>query len=125
MALKGGSGSMAVVTVAGVPGILALSEGLGWQSPFLVVAAFGILACLVGLRSLPALTAHLQQRDGRGPVDNLRVLMSTPGARGSLLMPILHLVGVFMLIPYVSPFIQNNLGYPRAELGTRRRARGP
>jgi predicted MFS family arabinose efflux permease len=107
-------GAFAVASVLGVPLGLELAARGGWRLPFFAVAALGLLITAGALFLLPPMRGHLVNRATPPP---LRALL----ARGDVLLSYgmtgVAMMAGFILIPNLSAFVQNNLGYPRARLG--------
>lgn len=108
-------GAFSVASVLGVPAGLELARIGGWRLPFFAVAGLGAVVAAGAVLLMPPLTQHLQAR-----------MAAPPGSTGLLRRPVvllaLAVTGVammanFALIPNLSPFVQFNLGYPRARLG--------
>jgi predicted MFS family arabinose efflux permease len=110
-------GAFSVASVVGVPVGLELARRGGWRMPFLVVAGMGALVAAFAVFSLPPLRLHLALQKALKPL-SLRELFANPLVRLSYLMTALVMMGGFILIPNISAYVQFNLGYPRASLGT-------
>jgi predicted MFS family arabinose efflux permease len=105
-------GAFSVASVLGVPLGLELSRRIGWRAPFFAVASLGLLITLVAVGFMPPLRAHLGQRTER-----VRTRLIDTTAVVSLLTMGTIMLSVFAVVPSISPFVQNNLGYPRDQIG--------
>lgn len=108
-------GAFSAASVLGVPAGLELARIGGWHLPFFAVAGLGVLFTALSHRLLPSLTLHLRGDDG--PQVSVRELVSRPLVRWSYLMTALVMAGGFLIIPSISPYVQENLHYPRGKLG--------
>lgn len=106
-------GAFAVASVFGVPAGLELARRGGWQLPFYAVALIGIVLTALAARLLPPLRGHLADR---AAAPSLRGLMR-PTVVLSYVMTAVVMAAGFVIVPYLSPFLQFNLGYPREHLG--------
>ncbi len=110
--------AFAVASVLGVPAGLELARLGGWQMPFFAVALLGVLVTSAAVFVMPSLTRH---RDNGGPalqgLDHLRFLARPPVILALTAMAAV-MMGNFMIVPNLSAYLQSNLGYPRAQLGT-------
>lgn len=107
-------GAFSIASVLGVPAGLELARFGGWRTPFVVLAAAGLLVAVVGRVLLPSLRGHLQRV---GPALDMAALFSRPVVIGALVLNLLGHLARFSIIPFISPFVLINMGLPRSELG--------
>lgn len=110
--------AFSVASVLGVPGGLYLAELGGWHVPFLVVGVMGMVAAVAARLVLPPLRDHLAAQTNENVV---AAFVSILGRRESLIafaMSATSNAGAFVLIPNIATFIQENLDYPRSDVGT-------
>lgn len=111
-------GAFSVAAVVGVPAGLELARLGGWQVPFFVIAALGLVVALAVAAMMPPMRGHLNAAPGRrGPP---RALMAFAGESAVLLAltgTAVAMVGSFSIISNLSAYVQFNLGYPREQLG--------
>jgi predicted MFS family arabinose efflux permease len=104
--------AFSVASILGVPAGLRAGTLFGWRAPFFGVAALGLLLTIAAVFAMPSLTGHRARGRQQG--------VSPPAFDGLALASFantaLTMVGVFAVVPNISTFLQNNLGYPRAEL---------
>ncbi len=106
-------GAFSVASVAGVPMALKLAEYGGWRVPFFVVAAMGLVLVLGAIFYLPPIRGHLEVARGlRHPVGVLE-LLGRRDIQLSYLMTAVVMSAGFVLIPNLSAYLQQNVGYPR------------
>jgi predicted MFS family arabinose efflux permease len=110
--------AFSVATVIGVPAGLELARRGGWRAPFFAVAALGLLINAGVFVLLPPLRLHLEGRTADWHEPTFGELLSRREVQISYLMTALVMMGGFVLIPYLSPYVQYNLGFPRKYLGT-------
>jgi predicted MFS family arabinose efflux permease len=109
-------GSFSIASIAGVPAGLALARHGGWRSPFLAVAALGVVILALALSRMPSLTGHIQSRQPGSAYQRMASLWSDGTVRLALLTNALLFVTAFMVIPNISAHLQQNLDYPRWRL---------
>lgn len=111
--------AFSVAQIMGVPIALELSRQLGWRAPFFFTAGAGVLVVGMAISALPPMRAHLQ-RGGHVPfgqaLRELKEILARPVVQLSYLTTAVVMVGGFILIPNISAYVQDNLGYPRAML---------
>jgi predicted MFS family arabinose efflux permease len=104
-------------SVLGVPAGLYLGTLYGWQMPFFVIAAFGVMVFAAAYRILPRGIRHLVA--GRENAGNSRLLgeiLSFPQHRLALLFTFLVSFSHFTMIPFLSPYMVANVGFKELEL---------
>jgi predicted MFS family arabinose efflux permease len=124
--------AFAVASVLGVPAGLELAQRGGWRLPFFAVGALGLGAALVAATLLPPLRGHFTDRAGEHaggyrdapdaaaklpPKTTARALLGRGTVRLSFAMSAASMMGTFALVPNITPFLLQNRGTPRDQLG--------
>jgi predicted MFS family arabinose efflux permease len=110
-------GAFSVASVLGVPFGLWLAGRGGWRAPFVAVAGLGVVVGVISLRAMPSLREHVVAGEGTSARwRRLGHLLGDRLVRLSLAMNALVMLSAFLVVPNISAFIQQNLGYPRADL---------
>jgi len=110
-------GAFAVASVVGLPVGLELARRGGWRLPFLAVAALGLCIAAAAVWTLPPLTTHIEARK-TSPDPGLAPLLRNPLVQLSCVTAAFVMAGSFIVIPNISAYVQHNLGFPRARLGS-------
>jgi len=111
-------GAFSVASVLGLPAALELARLAGWRFAFFAVAALGIVVASGALLLMPPLRLHLDaatappQRQAQGTAQASQRLTTL-----ALAAMFTTMAGGFAIIPNISSYAQNNLHYPRAQLG--------
>jgi len=116
MAMGAIMSSFAVASVLGVPFALYLANVFSWHAPFLLVGILGILIIPMIMKYIPSMTAHLVKKEDRPSY--WRVLTSVlnhPQQRIALLFSALIMLGHFLIIPFVNPYMEFNVGYSKSQ----------
>ena len=103
-----------LAAIFGVPIGLEMSSRFGWYASFYTVAALGILAMILIVIYLPKITIHLAAAE-KNKVTYLS-LFGKPINRLAFLAAFFGSMAAFMIIPYISPFIQLNMNFPRVDV---------
>jgi predicted MFS family arabinose efflux permease len=106
-------GAFALASVFGVPLGLELAHYGTFRTPFFVVALLGLVGAVAGRTFLPSLRGHLAKGIEHTP---LSALLRTDVVL-SLSLTGLLTVSTFVLVPNISSYLLQNLGYPRSRLG--------
>jgi predicted MFS family arabinose efflux permease len=110
-------GAFSVASVLGVPFGLWLASRGGWRAPFLAVSGLGVVVGVLALRAMPSLRGHVVPGERAGARwHRLLRLGRDRLVQLSLAMNALVMMAAFLVVPNISAFIQQNLGYPRGDL---------
>lgn len=104
--------AFAVASTLGVPFSLYLANIFSWHAPFLLVGAVGVFVLLFVTRLIPSMTAHIQQQE-ESKSEILFSVVKSPQQRLALLFSALMMMGHFMIIPFINPFMVFNNGYSK------------
>ena len=107
--------AFSVATVAGVPLGLWLAAWLGWNAPFLAIAALSGLLLLGAALTLPPLRAHLQAR----PASVLRGLREVLAERNhwrAFAMSACMMATGFAVVPFITIYVQANVGVADSDI---------
>jgi len=110
--------AFAASQVLGIPISIYLSNHWNWHVPFLALAAFGLLGGLVVAWKLEPVNAHLGQPQEHSPWAHLYHTVKVPHHLLAFATTALLTTGGFMLMPFSSAYIVNNLGIDMAHLPT-------
>lgn len=107
--------SFSVASVFGVPFGLYLANLAGWHMPFYFLGFMGLIVSCIIYKVVPSVNSHLT-KERPSPVQVLKnVFGSTMQVRALMFMFILVL-GQFSVIPYISPYLVANVGFPESNL---------
>ncbi|EIJ43865.1 arabinose efflux permease family protein [Beggiatoa alba B18LD] len=106
-------GAFSLVTIIGVPASLELAQLGHWRLPFILLQGLGIAIFLFAYRYLPT------QRDIALVHVNASLLFNQFRQKSGLLYltTALTMFTGFLIIPYLSVYLQYNLAYPRDSIG--------
>jgi predicted MFS family arabinose efflux permease len=110
--------AFAASQVLGLPLGLYLSNRWNWHAPFIVLAALGVVGIGVIVLRLKPVDAHLGKPQEHSPFMHLWHTITEPRHLLAFLTTTLLATGGFMLMPFGSAFIVNNVGIPLAHLPT-------
>jgi predicted MFS family arabinose efflux permease len=110
-------GAFSVASVVGVPMALEVAEVGGWRMPFFAVAALGLLVVLGAIFFLPPIRGHLEAARRQHHPVGVGELLRSRDVQLSYLMSAVVMMAGFVLIPNISAYVQQNLGFPRSQVG--------
>jgi predicted MFS family arabinose efflux permease len=102
--------SFAGAQVMGLPTGLFLANRWGWHSPFLMIVGVAILGGFAIIFGLEPITGHLAANSGRNPIQHLVKTATRRRYIAGFSATMLLAVGGFMLMPFGSTFVVQNLG---------------
>jgi predicted MFS family arabinose efflux permease len=108
--------AFAIASTFGVPFALYLANIFSWHAPFLFVGILGILLIPMISRYIPPMSDHLQHydRDARKS-DKLMQVLKSPAQRNALLFSSLIMMGHFLIVPFINPYLEFNNRYTKAQ----------
>jgi predicted MFS family arabinose efflux permease len=107
--------SFSLAAIVGVPLGLIFSNRFGWHAPFVLILALGSIALFAASRLIPNVRSHLQSHYSgifAGVTENI----IDPNSRIALVTTFMMVLSQFVVIPFISPFIVANTGFPEEQL---------
>jgi predicted MFS family arabinose efflux permease len=107
--------SFSLAATVGVPTGLLLSTKFGWHAPFTAIVIFGVIAISVAYKVIPNVNTHLKSHYSSifsGVLENV----GDENSRRALLTTFMMTLSQFVVIPFISPYLVNNVGFPEAHL---------
>ncbi len=102
--------------VLGIPISLYIANHWGWQSPFLMVGALGIIIAVLILAKLKPVSQHLSMQTDKNAFLHLWHTVAKRKYRIAFLTTALLSIGGFMMMPFGSAFAINNLKLTNEQL---------
>ena len=104
------STAFAASQVLGLPAGLYLTNHWNWHAPFLAIIAIGVPAGIVIMLSMRPIVAHLRLKQEHSPLKHLSNTITEPRYRLAFLLVMLLPTGGYMLMPFGTAYIVNNVG---------------
>jgi predicted MFS family arabinose efflux permease len=104
------STAFAASQVLGLPAGLYLTSHWDWHAPFLAIIAIGLPAGAIIMIFMRPIVGHLALKQERNPLTHLINTISEPRYRLAFLLVMLLPTGGYMLMPFGTAFIVNNVG---------------
>ena len=110
--------AFSVASIVGVPLGLLLADLFSWHAPFLLVAFLGILLIPFLLRYIPSMTNHLVNKSTgyRSSFDRFKHIFSVKMQVNGLLLSAFLMLGHFLIIPFITPYMEFNVGFERSQI---------
>jgi predicted MFS family arabinose efflux permease len=104
------STAFAASQVLGLPAGLYLTNHWDWHAPFLAIVAIGVPAGVVIMLAMRPVADHLALKQERSPLAHLAHTVTEPRYRLAFLLVMLMPTGGYMLMPFGTAYIVNNVG---------------
>ncbi len=106
--------AFAIASVIGIPLALYLSNLISWHAPFILIASLGVILIPFLIKFLPQVSGHMVP--GQKPsinTDGLKQVLSQKRQVLALLFTGFVMFGHFLIVPFINPFLEFNLGYSK------------
>ena len=106
--------SFAIASTIGVPFALYLSNIFSWHAPFIFVAILGTAIIPLLVKFIPDMAGHMRPKDD--DAHRFQVLLNVVESREqrlALLFSALIMMGHFLIIPFINPYLEFNKHYSR------------
>ena len=106
--------SFAIASTIGVPFALYLSNIFSWHAPFIFVAILGTAMLPLLIKFIPDMEGHMRPKDD--DAHRFQVLLNVVESREqrlALLFSALIMMGHFLIIPFINPYLEFNKHYSR------------
>jgi predicted MFS family arabinose efflux permease len=107
--------AFAVASTLGVPFALYIANAFSWHAPFIFVVILGLAIYPFLYRYIPPMDKHLKQQKEHGPFYALQQVTGDSKQMLALLFSFLMMMGHFLIIPFINPFMEFNRGYSKMQ----------
>jgi predicted MFS family arabinose efflux permease len=108
--------AFAASQILGIPIGLLLANLWGWHSTFYMVVILSLVIGVLVTFKLKPVTAHLQTQHDKNPFEHLWHTVKKKNYRIGFMATAMLSLGGFMLMPFTSAFIVNNVQIPQTNL---------
>ena len=110
--------AFAASQVLGLPAGLYFANHWDWHAPFLAIVAVAAPAGLVIALWMKPVAAHLALRQEKSPFLHLLHTLTEPRYRTAFALNVLLPTGGYMLMPFATAYMVDNIGLPLTDLPT-------
>lgn len=108
--------SFSLASTFGVPFSLYLANIFSWHAPFLFIGFLGIVLIPLINKYVPKMNAHINVTDEKGgKLEALTTVIQNPKQRLALLFSGMIMMGHFLIIPFINPYMEFNNGYSKQQ----------
>ncbi len=106
--------AFSVASVVGIPAGLFLANTISWHAPFLLVGGLGIILIPFLIKYIPSMTDHLKEKkEGKHFLITLQNIFANNRQIMALLLAASLMLGHFLLVPFINPFLEFNVGFSK------------
>jgi MFS transporter, DHA1 family, inner membrane transport protein len=106
----------AAASILGVPISLYLTNIFrkDWHVPFLLIGSLGIIFIPLIIRFIPNMKQHIKPNENREPPwTALLTVCRVPEQRSAMIFSCLLMMGHFLIIPFINPYLEFNKGFSK------------
>jgi predicted MFS family arabinose efflux permease len=101
----------AAASVIGIPTAIYFSENYSWQAPFILIGVMGFFVSIGIMLNIPSLTAHLVKGSKNKFLHFYTETFKDKNQLSALLLSFCVVSAHFAIIPFISDYLINNLGF--------------
>jgi MFS transporter, DHA1 family, inner membrane transport protein len=109
-------GGFAAASILGVPLSLYMTNLFkhNWHIPFILIGCVGLLFIPLVIRYIPSMTSHIREKgDDESLFSALTTAWRGPVQRAALTFSGLLMMGHFLIIPFINPYLEYNKGFSK------------
>ncbi|HRO43398.1 MAG TPA: MFS transporter [Flavipsychrobacter sp.] len=109
--------AFSVASVFGGPFGLYIANHFNWHGPFYFVAGLGIVLVPFIMRYMPKMNAHLKTSKATpaNPLGLMKGIVTDSNQVLALALSACLMMGHFMIIPFLNPFMEFNMGFSKTQ----------
>jgi predicted MFS family arabinose efflux permease len=108
--------AFSVASVLGVPISLYIANIFSWHAPFIMVAILGTILIPFTIKFIPPMRGHLVHATDRKRAEAISIIFSRGTALVALLLSALLMFGHFLIVPFINPFMEFNVGFTKNQI---------
>ncbi|WP_439482990.1 MFS transporter [Cyclobacterium plantarum] len=109
--------AFSVASVVGVPFGLYIASISNWHAPFVFLAILAVIILVLIYKFVPSITSHLVTGHLRpSPLQVIRRVTGNANQMRAISLTVMMMLGQFMIIPFLSPFMVSNVGFTELQL---------
>jgi MFS transporter, DHA1 family, inner membrane transport protein len=109
--------AFAAASILGVPISLYLTNlfKFNWHVPFILIGSLGIIFVPLIIRFVPKMTGHINiYKEKASLFKALIIVCKIPAQRSALIFSGLLMMGHFLIIPFINPYMEFNKGFSKS-----------
>jgi predicted MFS family arabinose efflux permease len=103
-------------SIVGVPLSLYLARFFEWHAPFYFIVFMGVIVLPAIIRYVPSVKSHINAKhEGVNIMMTLKNVFSIPAQRAAMLFSGTLMLGHFLIIPFINPYMEFNNGFSKTQ----------
>ncbi len=107
--------SFSLAAIVGVPAGLLVATHFSWHAPFIGIAALGSIILTFALKNIPNVKPQAPLHY-LGIFSGISENILDSNSRKALITTFLMMLSQFVVIPFISPYLVSNVGFPEVDL---------
>lgn len=108
--------SFSIASVLGVPLGLYISQVFDWHGAFYLICIIGLIFWVMAFYILPSVKVREVKLSIKENLKNFKAILSQPDYLQSFLLTSVLGFGIFMIVPFISPYMVGNVGLLETQL---------
>ncbi len=108
--------AFSVASALGVPAGIFLADWGSWKLPFVIIGLLGFIIWMCIWWIFPSMSNHKISNEGRHFLQGLTFIMRDKNQLIALVSAFTLVLGHFMIIPFISPYMIRNVGLNQTEI---------
>lgn len=109
-------GAFSAASALGVPFGLYLAATYSWRMPFWVLGGLGMVLLVLSIWKFPSIKSHLHLEHEVSVKRTVSLLISDANQLNALLLGMVLVLGHFIIIPFISPYMIRNVGFTQLDV---------
>lgn len=108
--------AFSVASALGVPAGIFLAGWGSWKLPFIIIGLLGFMIWMFIWWIFPSMSSHKLSHEGRHYLQGIRFIFRDKNQLIALVAAFTLVLGHFMIIPFISPYMIRNVGLSQIEI---------
>lgn len=109
-------GAFSAASALGVPFGLYLAASYSWRTPFICLGLIGVIVLILIVWKFPKLDFHIHKVQDHSIIRTINLLISDKNQLNALLLGMILVLGHFIIIPFISPYMIRNVGFSQMDV---------
>ncbi len=108
--------AFSVASIVGVPTGLYIADKTSWHAPFFMLGGLATIVSVLIYTKIPSLKGHIDLEGKPKIFEAFDRIINNPLQRKGLLFFSLLVLGQFTVVPFITPYMINNVGFSQSQI---------